>query len=58
MENVNDKNVTNIQDEPVGIGTGNAGIPIKPKFFTAKTITIILVVAVLAIVFMTVIILK
>ena len=48
MENVNDPNVTNIQDEPVGTGTGNVGTPVKPKFFTAKTITIILVIVIIA----------
>ena len=46
MENVNDPNVTNIQDEPVGTGTSNVGTPIKPKFFTAKTITIIIAIVI------------
>ena len=54
MENVNDPNVTNIQDEPVGTGTGNVGTPVKPKFFTAKTITIIAVIIVLALVLITI----
>ena len=46
MENVNDKNVTNIQDNEVetGIVTPGIGVPTKPKFFTAKIITIILAV--------------